>query len=268
MGLIQRQHERADRIGEWVLYMGLGAWRFVQLFLWISRSFVRMRWLARPAVTHVMIRQFYFTGVQSLLWVVALALMVGVAAVYNIASFARSVQDLSLIGRLVNSLLVQEIAPMVVVLFLLVRSGVAVVTEVGHMQARGEDVFLHSLGISLFEYIYLPRVLAFALCGLILTFIFVLISIWAGGLLLSWMYVLNFSTFLVEVQRGTEFKEVVSMSLKGLVYPLLSCMLLIDQGRCVGSDPNQIPVRVSSGVMGVMMLVISLDVTWVLLWQM
>ena len=267
MGFIQRQNERADDVGAWVLNMGLGIWRFLHLLLWTSRAFIRMRWLSRPAVTNVVIRQIYFTGVQSLVWVTVMALVAGVLAVYNIAVFARSVQDLSLIGSLINTLLVQEVAPMVVMLFLLVRSGVAVVTEVGHMQARGEDVFLHSLGISLFEYIYLPRVLAFALCGVILTFIFVVISIWVGGLLLSWMYVLNFSEFLVEVQRGTEFKEVIAMFLKGLIYPSLSCMVLIDQGRCVGSDPNQIPVRVSSGVMGVMMLILSLDVAWVLLWR-
>jgi len=254
-------------VGTWILNMGLGIWRFLQLLLWTSRAFIRMRWLSRPAVTNVVVRQLYFTGVQSLLWVTVMALAVGVATVYNIASFARSVQDLSLIGRLINTLLVQEIAPMIVVLFLLIRSGVAVVSEVGHMQGRGEDVFLHSLGISLFEYVYLPRVLAFALCGLILTFIFVIVSIWMGGLLLSWMYVLNFSEFLVEVQRGTEFKEVVGMFLKGLIYPLLSCMVLIDQGRCVGSDPNQIPVRVSTGVMGVMMLVLGLDMIGVLLWH-
>jgi len=264
MSFIQQQHERADLVGAWVLNQGLGIWRFLHLLLWTSRAFIRMRWLSRPAVMDVVIRQLYFTGVQSLIWIVVIALLAGVLAVYNITVFARSVQDLLLIGSLINSLLVQEIAPMVVAFFLLVRSGVAVVTEVGHMQARGEDTFLHSLGISLFEYIYLPRALAFALSGLILTFVFVVISIWVGGLLLSWMYVLNFSEFLVEVQRGTEFKEVMVMFLKGVSYPLLSCMVLIDQGRCVGLDPNQIPIRVSSGVMGVVMLVLTLDVVWML----
>ncbi|MDQ6991731.1 MAG: ABC transporter permease [Mariprofundaceae bacterium] len=265
MSFIQRCHERADYVGAWVLNQGIGIWRFLQLLLWTSRAFIRFQWLARIAVTNVVIRQLYFTGVQSLIWIIVMALCIGALTVYNIAVFARSVQDLSLIGRLINTLLVQEIAPVVVVLFLLVRSGVAVVTEIGHMQARGEDIFLHSLGISLFEYIYLPRALAFAISGVILTFIFVVVSIWFGGLFLSWMYVLNFSEFLVEVQRGTEFTEVVSMFLKGLFYPLLSCMVLIDQGRCVGLDPNQIPVRVSSAVMGVMMMVIILDAIGLLL---
>jgi len=226
---------------------------------------VRMRWLARPAVINVLIRQLYFTGVQSLRWIVLLSCLVGVAAVYNIAVFARSVQDLSLIGRLVNGLLVQEVAPMLVAIFLLMRSGVAVVTEVGHMQARGEELFLRSLGISFYEYIYLPRVLAFSLCGLILSFIFVVLSIWVGGLVLSWMHILNLSEFFVEVQRGSNFSELVSMVLKGILYPMLSCLFLIDRGRTVGTDPNQIPIRVSSGVLGAMMLLLTLDSLWVLL---
>jgi len=75
MSFIQQQHERADRVGAWVLHIGLGIWRFLQLLLWTSRAFMRMRWLSRPAVMNVVIRQLYFTGVQSLLWVLVMALI-------------------------------------------------------------------------------------------------------------------------------------------------------------------------------------------------
>jgi len=258
-------------MGSWVLQLVQSAQRFAHVWLWTSRALFRMRWLARPAVMHVVIRQLYFTGVQSLFMVVLIAALVGGLTVYNIALFARSVQDLSLIGSLINSLLVQEIAPVIVTFFFVLRSGIAIVTEVGHMQVRGEVVYLHSLGVSLYEYIYMPRVLAAALSGLILTFIFVLVSIWIGGLMLSWMYILNFSEFLLEIQRGTELHEVLAMFIKGMLYPLVACLFLIDQGRTVGSDPNQIPVRVSSGVLGVVMLLMVLmlvfDVCWGWLWN-
>jgi len=269
--LIHRQQRRAERTGAWVLQLLLSMQRFVHVGLWTSRAFFRMRWLARPAVMHVVIRQLYFTGVQSLFMVVLIAALVGGLTVYNIAVFARSVQDLSLIGSLINSMLVQEIAPVMVTFFFVLRSGIAIVTEVGHMQVRGEVVYLHSLGISLYEYIYMPRVLAAALSGLILTFIFVLVSIWMGGLMLSWMYILNFSEFLLEIQRGTELHEVLAMFIKGMLYPMVACLFLIDQGRTVGSDPNQIPVRVSSGVLGVVMLLMVMmlvfDVCWGWLWN-
>lgn len=268
---IHQQQLRADRMGAWVLQLLHSMQRLLHVGLWTSRAFVRMRWLARPAVMHVVIRQIYFTGVQSFFMVALIAALVGGLAVYNIAVFARSVQDLSLIGSLINSILVQEIAPLIVTFFFLLRSGIAMITEVGHMQVRGEVVYLHSLGISLYEYIYMPRVLASALSGLILTFIFVLVSIWMGGLMLSWMYVVNFSEFLLEVQRGTELNEVLAMFLKGTLYPMVACIFLIDQGRNVGHDPNQIPVRVSSGVLGVviilMVLTVVFDVCWSWLWN-
>jgi len=216
---------------------------------------------------NVVIRQVYFTGVQSLPWVIVIALGTGVLAVYNIVDFARRIQDLSLIGSLMNGVLVQEIAPFLVAIFLLARSGVAVVTEVGHMQSRGEDALLISLGVSPYEYLYLPRIIAFSLCGLVLTFVFVVVSIWVGGLVVSWTYTLNFSEFLFEVQRGTDLKELIAMMLKGMLYPMLSCIMLLDQGSRVGNDPNQIPVRATYGVLGALLLMLFLDVVWVLIWN-
>ncbi len=260
-------HHRAEHVGEVTLNILLGIQRVVRLLVAIFQIFLSMRWVSRPAVMNVVFRQVYFTGVQSLPWVLLIALGTGALAVYNIVLFARRVQDLSLIGSLMNGILVQEMAPFLVAIFLLARSGVAVVTEVGHMQSRGEDTLLRSLGISPYEYLYMPRVLAFSLCGLVLTFVFVVVSIWMGGLLLSWTHTLNFSTFLFEVQRGSSLEEVITMMGKGILYPMLSCVILLNQGSCVENDPNQIPVRVTQGVLGALVFILLLDVAWVLIWN-
>ncbi len=271
MGIVQtylkQWHERAEHVGEVTLNILVGIQRVVRLLVAIFQIFLSMRWVSRPAVMNVVFRQVYFTGVQSLPWILLIALGTGALAVYNIVLFARRVQDLSLIGSLMNGILVQEMAPFLVAIFLLARSGVAVVTEVGQMQSRGEDTLLRSLGISPYEYLYMPRVLAFSLCGLVLTFVFVVVSIWMGGLLLSWTHTLNFSTFLFEVQRGSSLEEVLSMMVKGMLYPMLSCVILLNQGSCVENDPNQIPVRVTQGVLGALVLILLLDVAWVLVWN-
>jgi len=256
---------RADNMGGKTLDILQTIRQLLHLLRDLLAIFFRMRWVSRPAVVNVVVRQIYFTGVQSLPWVVAIAVATGALAVYNIVLFARKVQDLSLIGSLINGVLVQEMAPFLVAIFLLARSGVAMVTEVGHMQARGEDVFLRSLGMSPYEYTFMPRLLAFSLCGLVLTFVFVVVSIWVGGLFVSWSYALNFSEFLFEAQRGTSLEEVIAMMGKGLLYPMLSCLVLLDQGCKVGIDPNQIPVRAAYGVLGALMLMLFLDGAWVLL---
>ena len=266
---------RADRVGEQALVLARGVrrfWggltatglppgvrRFLDFVFLVLATGVRLRWIHRPAVVAVMIRQIYFTGVQSLLWVLLLSLGAGVLTVYNIVTFAKGIGDLSLIGRLVNGVLVQEMAPLIIAVFLLARSGVAVVTEVGTMHIRGEDLLLRSLGISRKEYLYWPRMMAFALCGLILTFMFVAIALWVGGLVVSWTYTLNFNEYLIDVRQGTTLAELLMMAGKGLLYPLLSCGMLLDQAGRVGDNPNQIPVRATYGVLGSLMIVLFLD---------
>ena len=254
---------RAERLGDQAITVFNSVVRFYSLFFSVFSISVRMQWLSRPAVTHVLIRQVYFTGVQSLPWVLLFALGAGVLAVYSIVIFAQQIQDLSLIGTLMNGVLVQEVAPFTVAIFLLARSGVAVVTEVGNMHVRGEDAFLRSMGIHPHEYLHLPRVLAFALSGLILTFLFVVVSIWVGGLVVSWSYTLNFSEFLVEVRRGMDIEMMLAMMLKGMCFPMFSCMVLLDQACRVGRDPNQIPVRATNGVVGALIVMVLLDALWV-----
>ncbi len=254
---------RAERLGDRTVHLLQGIIRFYHLTIAVLGMVFKMQWLSRPAVTHVVIRQIYFTGVQGLPWVLFLALGVGVVAIYNIVVFAQQIQDMSFIGTLMNWVVVQEVAPFLVAIFLLVRSGVAIVTEVGYMHVRGEDAFLRSMGVHPYEYLHLPRVIAFALSGLILTFLFVVVAVWVGGLVLSWSQTMNFFEYILEVRRGANIEMLLAMMLKGLCFPMLSCMLLLDQACRVGRDPNQIPVRATNGVLGALIMMILLDVLWV-----
>lgn len=54
-------------------------------------------------------------------------------------------------------------------------------------------------------------------------------------------------------------EEVGLLILKGILYPLLSAVMLLDQGCRVGREPNLIPVRATYGVLGSLMLVIMSD---------
>lgn len=261
---VQEWSGLAERLGAMVFRYVLIVFRFFELLLAILRILVRMKWISRPAVTNVLIRQIYFTGVQGAVWVFLMSLA-GVLAVYQIVVFARGIQDMSMIGTMISNLLVQELAPFTVAFLLLARSGVAVVTEIGNMFVRGEDAFLRSMGISAYEYLYLPRVLAFALGGLILTFLFMMVAIWGGGLMLASMQKLVFMEFFVEVRRGVDVYDLIVMAIKGMSYPVIACMVLLDQGCKVGRDPNQIPVRATKGVLGALMAIVMVDACWVVI---
>jgi len=256
-----RWNSRAEVIGEATLHLLAGMGQFYVFVAAMLRQFVRLKWVARPAVMHVLIRQVYSTGVQSLPWVATMIVLAGATAVYSVVPFARQLNDPSLIGKLLNALLVQEMAPLIVGVFLLARSGVAVVTEIGHMHVRGEDMLLKSMGISTVEYLFLPRFLAFGLCGLILTMLFAGASIWMGGLMLAWTNEMNFTQFLLEVRRGASLDGMLLLAAKGLLYPLLSCAMLLFQGARAGNNPNQIPVCTTRGVLWGLMLMVFADVS-------
>ena len=257
--MMQHLHRQADRLGTMTLGLASHVSQAYRLMSSVLAAGLRLQWLARPAVVNVVIRQIYFTGVQSVSWVILLAIGIGVLTVYNIVEFAKSIQDISLIGQLVSTLLVREMAPLLVTILMLARSGVAIVTELGTMHVRGEDMTLRSLGISINEYLLWPRLMAFAICGLVLTFIFVLVSIWLGGLVVAWGTEISFTDFLYEVRRGSSIEEVGLLILKGLLYPLLSATMLLNQGCRVGREPNLIPVHATYGVLGSLMLVIMAD---------
>ncbi len=259
-GRLSTLNRQADRVGEATLRLMHGVWLYLHFVGETLARGARLKWLARPAVMHVLIRQVYFTGVQGLPWVLLMAATAGVAAVYSIASFAHNLDDRSLIGVMVNHLLVREMAPLLVSVLLLARSGVAVAAEIGTMHVRGEDLLLRSLGVDVHEYLHFPRMFAFSLCGLILTAMFVGVAIWVGGVALAASHEMSFGQFLIEVRRGATLDEVLMMTLKGAGYPLLCCGMLLFQSCRVGRNPNQIPVRATYGVLGSMMLMMLLDV--------
>jgi len=260
-------HGRAERVGDISLRLVFGLYHFYLFVASLLALGLRFKWASRPAVVNVLIRQIYFIGVKGLPWILVITLFAGVAAVYHIVHFAKSVGDLSLIGSLMNTLLVQEVAPLLVTILMLTRSGVAVATEIGNMHIRGEVLLLKSMGVDLDEYLYFPRVMAFALCGLVMTILFVGVSIWIGGLFVALNHELNFTQFLTEIGKGIRLDGVLMMVGKGALYPVLCCAMLMFEGRKVGHDPNQISVHATYGVLDSLMMVALVDVIIAILWS-
>ncbi|MDX8387450.1 MAG: ABC transporter permease [Ghiorsea sp.] len=258
-------HFYADYIGCQIFRLLTYLNQSIQLSLESLMAVLNMHWYTRPAVFHVVVRQTYFTGVMSLGWIIGTGVLVGLLAVYSIVSFAQQIQDLSLIGMLIGHVLLQEFAPILIAIFLLMRSGVAVVTELGSIQARGEPTLLASLGIPHVEYLFMPRLVGFAISGLILTFTFAFVAVWVGGAVVSLTRTLPLSEYLFEVRSGIEFLDIIFMVVKGTLYPVLSVLVLMHQGQKVGQDPNQIPVRATYGMLGALAFVGITDLFFLLM---
>jgi len=76
----------------------------------------------------------------------------------------------------------RELAPVLVSLVVIVRSGSVMATELGIMQIDGRVHALEAQGISPFLYLVLPRVLGAAVSTFCLTILFILVALASGYL--------------------------------------------------------------------------------------
>lgn len=106
--------------------------------------------------------------------------IVGVGLVYQTISWLAFVGQQDLAGRLIVIVLVREIAPVLVGLILLGRSGTVTVVEFGAAKASGQVEVLEAQGLDPFALLVLPRVVAMAVSGFTLGVIFLAAALAAG----------------------------------------------------------------------------------------
>jgi phospholipid/cholesterol/gamma-HCH transport system permease protein len=161
------------------------------------------------------VQQLYFTAVQSLALILVMGTVVGVLAVLPLFSFG--VSDLGLFTSVVN-IVSHELAPLLVVIIVIGRSGTAITAELGDMQSNHAVDSLSAMGIDPLRFLVLPRLVAMVGALWILTFWFDV-----GVAFGSWFFVslhrhVGLASFFDEVLSHTRHGDVVLTAFLDLVY--------------------------------------------------
>lgn len=127
-------------------------------------------------------RTMRLAGVGSLPTVLIAGGLLGLAMVYQALYWLEAVGQTDLLGSVIVIVLVREIAPLLVGLIVIGRSGSVVLLELGRIRAGPQYHLLHALGIDPFIYLILPRALALALAVFCLTVLFIVTALLAGFL--------------------------------------------------------------------------------------
>ena len=122
-------------------------------------------------------RQVYFTGAKALPVTLFVAIVVGLGMVSQALLWLRIAGQTEYIGPFLSMVLVREVAPLLVNLVVLGRSGMAIASEVGTLRASGQIRVLEAQGLDSLQLIVLPRAAAMALCVLCLCMIFIVTAI-------------------------------------------------------------------------------------------
>jgi phospholipid/cholesterol/gamma-HCH transport system permease protein len=119
-------------------------------------------------------------GVGAVRPTVIAAVLIGLAMVYQAMFWLQAAGQANLLGDVLVLVLVREIAPLLVGLILIGRSGTALLINLGMLRSGGQLRMLDASGIDPFLLLVVPRVVAFALSTFCLAIVHLVTALLVG----------------------------------------------------------------------------------------
>jgi len=219
------------------------------------------------AVFLVLVRQVYFTAVQSIPVIATSAFFVGAIASHFLYNFLYSFGASDAVGGYLAQTLFKELAPLGASLLILVRSGPAVTAEIALMQLNNEFDTLRALRIDVGRYIFFTRVAGFAVAGPSLALLFALVGMVGSFLILGYIHDIALDTFLDQVSQALEFDELATLAVKPCCMSVAVALTSLHQGMRVGRAFTEAPVRLIRGMILAIALVLMIEIGFLLVAQ-
>lgn len=210
--------------------------------LGLGVAFAVLRQAARPvnwrrtvrAEFHRVLRQ---AAPEALPTVLVTGAIVGLVMVYQALYWLQIAGEITKVGRVLVLILVRDLAPVLVGLIVLGRSGTVALAELGAMQHSGQVRRLDAMGIDPLIYFFMPRVLAITIATFALTILFIATALTTGylvGLSLGVIRI-TFAGFLDNVVRAMEPWDFLVLPVKslaiGFAIGFICCFVALTPGR-------------------------------------
>lgn len=157
-------------------------------------------------------------GIGSLFIVSITAIFIGLAMTTQLAKEMSNFGAENFIGGLIGVAVVRELAPVITAIVVAGRVGAAITAEIGSMKASEQIDALEILGINPIRYLLVPRLIAAAIVGPLLTILAALLSIFSGMLLANLVVDLSYSIYLDSVRMFVEITDTFVMMIKAMVF--------------------------------------------------
>lgn len=207
------------------------------LLFW--RCLRRIGMLRNSMVRLVFLRQVYFDGVTGLRLNGLLALAIGGLAVTPATNLLGA--NNNYLYEILGWGLVTEAAPLVVAMVFIGRNAMVISTELALMRVRGELRFLEQMGIDPRDYLVLPRILAFMVSLLAVTFYYQVISVTGGFAVSSLLLNVSFTEQMRLLLEAISPVGVLFSALKALIFGLVIGTIACFSGLFAGDTINDVP---------------------------
>lgn len=205
--------------------------------------------------------QIYFTGWQALPITSLLALGAGGFVILQ-SSFQLSLMGgKEMIGNMMIAIIVRELAPLLVAMIVIARSGTAVASELGNMRVNKEIQALEVMGINPLSYIVFPRIIGGVISTLCLGFYFNITAIFGGYLTTFLFNNMPFSFYVDSLAQAVTGADVALFFLKNSFSGAAIFIVSSYQGLSVERSPHEVPQVTTKAVLHSLMFVMFFNFT-------
>lgn len=237
-----------QKLGKWTIDHGLFYSEAAEILREAASSALRFDFINRAVFT-VLIRQIYFTSVQAIPVIFTSALILGSITVNYLLSILTGFGAYNQVGNFLLGTMLHEIAPVITIIILLLRSGTAVISEIALMKINGEIDALRLMDVSIPKYIFLPRILAFLIAGPSLAIFFSVTGLIGSFFILGYIHDITFDNYLDQLFYAIEIRDVAIVVLKPALMAVAVAGISIQNGMCVRRAFTEVPVMLIRGMM-------------------
>lgn len=199
--------------------------------------------------------QILFTAVQSLPFIGTIAALIGLTIIVQAHAQGLQFTYSDVLGKLLASVVVRELGPLLTAIVVIGRSGTAIAAELATNSVLGETDAMEALGVDPLQYLVVPRVVGGAISVALLTVYFNAITL-VGASLAAWLLDrLSPADFAATLRLSLSADDLLLMTFKGLVFGAGIATLCSFAGLMSARKPTDIPKSVTLGVVLSLMFV-------------
>lgn len=212
------------------------------------------------AVFDVLVIQIYFTAYELLALFVVLSVVYGSIFIGIVFQTVKSLGLVQYLGDIIMGIVVLEMAPLITVFLIALRSSSAVNAEIAVMKTNRELDALELFKIDPVEYLFVPRIISFILSVTILSAIFSIVVLLSGFIFSKILFQMSAGIYTDLIARSVSISDLIIMFLKSLAFGFLISVIPIYHGWNTKYQMTAIPVAVLRGMMSVFMSIILVEV--------
>lgn len=243
-------------IGYIFLVNVVNAWHLFEFSIAVFMAFVQFfRRQGFRAAFRVTTQQVFFTGVEAMPFLGLISLLLGFVVIAQSLPQLQGMGAHALIGQILVISIVRELGPIITAMVVITRSGSAMATEMATNRISGQVEALETMGIDIFHFLVVPRVLGCMISMFCMIVFFDIIALVGGFLVASTRLTMPFALYLQYIFASLAPLDLYLSLTKGLLFggviALFSCYHGLRARRAI----YEVPMVARSGVIQAMFFV-------------